>query len=366
MKILYDHQMLLLQKYGGISRYFYELICRLKKMDCIIDVQCIHNRNHYFAEYFDTPPARFYERRNLLTRAINSSFEKLNQLVVLFKLRRGYDIIHPTYYNPYLTKIKNMGKSKLVLTVYDMIQELFSDQYPESAREEKRRMIFAADHIIAISESTKRDIIRIYPEIPSDRITVIYLGTNMRKAQKQSSGLVGRYVLFVGTRQGYKNFDTFVKAMIPILEANPDLIVLCIGGGPFSAEERFMMKGYDERFKQKNCRDDELSEAYTYAQCFVFPSQYEGFGIPTLEAFACDCPVVLSNTSSMPEVGGDAVIYIDPENSKDMTEKISIVLGDETLRREMIEKGRKQLAKFDWAKIATQTLECYKKVKGNG
>ena len=111
-----------------------------------------------------------------------------------------------------------------------------------------------------------------------------------------------------------------------------------------------------------NVDDQTLSYAYSHALCFVFPSLYEGFGIPTLEAFACNCPVVLSNTSSMPEVGGDAAEYINPYDVNDMTQKIQNVLNDENLRVRMIEKGREQLKKFDWDEIAQQTIDCYKEV----
>ena len=111
-----------------------------------------------------------------------------------------------------------------------------------------------------------------------------------------------------------------------------------------------------------NLNDELLSAAYTFAECFVFPSLYEGFGIPTLEAFACECPVALSNTSSMPEVGGDAVLYFNPEDINNMYETIKKILDSEDLRRELIKKGNIQKEKFKWDEISEQTICFYKSV----
>ena len=113
---------------------------------------------------------------------------------------------------------------------------------------------------------------------------------------------------------------------------------------------------------QLNANDAVLAYAYSHAQCFVFPSIYEGFGIPTLEAFACNCPVVLSNSSSMPEVGGDAAVYFNPEKVDEIAKGIRSVLNDPQLRDQMKEKGKRQLEKFSWAKTARQTVACYRRV----
>ncbi len=135
--------------------------------------------------------------------------------------------------------------------------------------------------------------------------------------------------------------------------------LVCVGGGAFTEDELNEQSQFSKRVHQMNVDDNTMAYAYSHAECFVFPSLYEGFGIPTLEAFACGCPVILSNTSSMPEVGGDAPQYIDPSDVGDMTNKIRIVLADESLRKSMIEKGRLQLQKFNWDKTAEETLRVY-------
>lgn len=359
MKILYDYQIFRAQRYGGISRYFYELTTRIAKISgCKPEIMCIGNINYYFKK-----DKGYLTRidRGLTSKAINL----LNRFIILIKLKGNYDIFHPTYYNPYMIGRKH---GTMTITVYDMIHEIFPELLKDKTSENKKKIVHEADHIISISESTKRDILKYYNSIPESKITVIYIGTDMKKCMDIQLKVFfpEKYILFVGNREIYKNFAAFTSAIIPILKENPHLHVVCAGGGRFTHDELELMEGYNPRFHQINCDDRMLSAAYTYAQAFVFPSKYEGFGIPTLEAFSCDCPVVLSNTSSMPEVGGDAALYFDPNSIPDMTAKIRMVLEDEALRQELIEKGQKQVqsSKFNWDVIAQQTYRCYEKICG--
>lgn len=358
IKVLYDYQIMLGQKYGGISRYFFELIQRFKLSSKITPkLYCLFNDNTYFSEGKNHRGYSKIRGKNIA-----------NRFYMKFHLRLdNYDIFHPTYYDPYFL---NYNKGKLVLTVYDMIHELLPEFFSKEDKtaDNKRLLIHKADRIIAISESTKKDILRLYPEVDEDKITVIYIGSNFQKANvvKEDSRFPMRYVLFVGNRSLYKNFDKLYDSVIPILKEDENLHLVCIGGGKFTEQELIKQKEFAGRIHQMNVDDQTLAYAYSHAICFIFPSLYEGFGIPTLEAFACDCPVILSNTSSMPEVGGDAVTYINPHDVCDMTIKIRKVLNDEELRNEMRRRGRKQLEKFDWDKIAEQTIECYKEVLNEG
>lgn len=353
LKIFYDYQIMLLQKYGGISRYYFELLSRINLSDsACADAYCIGNKNAYFASYY-----------NAISNKHLRGVGILNRLVALKKLKI-YDIVHPTYYHPYILKSKY---NKLVITVYDMIHELFPQMFSKNDKtaENKKKLIYGADHIIAISENTKKDILKLYPDISSDKITVIYIGSNMVRPPVQANIILPeKYILFVGNRDGYKNFATFFRSVRTILLKDPDLSLLCLGGGRFNEAEQILIKDVAKQVVQMDVFDADLAYAYSKALCFVFPSQYEGFGIPTLEAFGCDCPVVLSNSSSMPEVGGDAVVYIDPNDEKDMHDKILQVISDANLRQQMILKGRNQLSKFNWDNIANETINCYKKVVG--
>lgn len=350
MKVLYDYQTCLNQRFGGISRYFFELTQRFEKTEGIdTKLICLFNDNAYFTK--NKSEQKPFRGRRFLNRTVT-------KLLLRFS---DYDIFHPTYYDTYFL---SRYKGKLVLTVYDMIHELMPEYFPgDETSKNKKLLIDRADRIIAISESTKHDIIKLYPDVNEDKIEVIYIGSNFKVSDvKFDSRFPDNYVLFVGNRDAYKNYANFWRSMEPIMKADETLHLVCLGGGRFKEEELERQKKYSNRIIQMNVNDKTLSYAYSHAKCFVFPSLYEGFGIPTLEAFACECPVILSNTSSMPEVGGDAVEYINPYNISDMTKKIEHVIYSDYLRENMVEKGKKQLKKFNWDDIAKQTLECYKNV----
>ena len=364
MRILYDYQALHMQRYGGVSRYYYELASNFsKRSDMDVDVVCVGNTNFYFESYFNK------KSRPVPMKGAGLMSKKL----ALMKAKKC-DIFHPTYYNPYMLGATN---AKVVVTVYDMIHELMPEHFTDDTMvvPNKKAMLYGADHIIAISESTKRDILKLYPDIPSDKITVIYIGSNMNPdviAKSAETGetnigditLPSRYILFVGTRDRHKNFKTFFEGVKPILTSDDSLHLVCIGGGAFKDSELTMFGSLAPQIEQHNATDALLAHAYHNAICFVFPSLYEGFGIPTLEAFACDCPVILSNTSSMPEVGGDAAVYIDPTSASDIEARVREVLGDSSKRDSMIALGREQLKKFNWSDIIEQTRQCYEKVLG--
>lgn len=361
IKVYYDYQIMIAQKYGGISRYYRELIQNMNP-DAQVKVRCLFSRNKYFENIFKRR-ACFINNQTALRCVMY-----LNSVYSLFAMRTC-NIIHPTYYSPYILKGLKRSKQKLVLTVYDMIHELFPEILNDKiAIECKKKMMYAADHIIAISNNTKNDILKLYPDIPEDKISVIYIGSNFGKRESLSviPILPSNYVLFVGNRDGYKNFVNFWKAMSKVLSENDNLDVVCVGGGPFTAEEKNLIGEHIDRVKQIDMNDDVLSYAYTHAKCFVFPSLYEGFGIPTLEAFACDCPVLLSNTSSFPEVGGQAAQYFDPYDIEDIKDKIEAVVADKEKRKRMIGAGREQLKKFDWKEVAQQTYNCYKEILQRG
>lgn len=364
MNIYYDYQILYMQRYGGISRYYYDLITEIEKNPLVkTEIHCKYNTNHYFVNTGDIKlsDAFFHVKPTILRRALRLYGHKVNQAVTKRCVKRA-DILHMTYYYPYALEWPDVKK---VVTVYDMIQEVFRrNDSLDFIIENKKRCIHEADHIIAISESTKKDILRIYPDVNEDKISVIYIGSSLKKSDdaKQVLTLPKRYVLYVGVRDGYKNFETLLEAMKPLLKKDDSLYILCVGGGAFTSDEKERIGVYEKRVIQMDADDRILVAAYSHALCFVFPSLYEGFGIPTLEAFTCDCPVVLSNTSSMPEVGGDAVLYCDPVNREDIQEQIRKVIYNEELRLKMIDKGRERLKLFSWDQIARQTVECYRSV----
>lgn len=348
MRIYYDYQIMLGQRYGGISRYVYEISSRLPAMGADVKLSCIHNHNYYFAERFGI---------HKLSRLSQGVFHYVNKAKRFFDIRRGnYDIIHPTYY--YANK---PSRGKFIVTVHDMTHELYEGVYAVSKRviNAKRRIIPQADRIIAVSENTKRDILKFFPGINPEIISVIYHGSSVKPVMNSEPLVPYDYVLYVGLRSMYKNFLRFTEAMKGIMSRDKDIHVFCAGGGDFTAEEISAFGEFHGRFHQAGLSNDDLTRAYNGARCFVFPSEYEGFGIPILEAFACNCPVVCANASSLPEVAGEAAEYFDPLNIDDMAGKIENVIHDEGLRARLKDSGRERLTLFDWDKAARETFDCY-------
>lgn len=361
--VYYDYQILRNQKYGGISRYYYEIYNYILGHNCgwKAKIDCYSNINHYFAPIIENKPFRHYFKGS----GRIDDLLKVNKRRAKKIIESGVDVIQPTYFDPYV--LDYITHQKLIITVYDMIYELMPEKFDgaEKIIDGKKKLIYASDHIISISESTKRDILKIYPDIPEDKISVIYIGNSFKKSDViVPYSLPDKYILFVGQRMTYKNFTNFFSGILPILKADKNMYLVCVGGGPFNLEEASMISCVKDQVIQIDANDSILQKAYRQARCFVFPSLYEGFGIPTLEAFSCDCPVVLSNTSSMPEVGGDAVLYINPKDPKDIRDKVQEVLSNNDLRDRLISRGREQLKLFDWNNIVPEILNCYENCLG--
>jgi glycosyltransferase involved in cell wall biosynthesis len=260
-----------------------------------------------------------------------------------------------------------MRKTPLIVTVYDMVHEIFSDEYVNLDKRiirNKRALLKRANHIIAISENTKKDIINIYG-IDSQKISVIYLGNSLICWNNQKRlNLPDKYILYVGHRWIYKNFDMFIKAVSKLL-IEKDLKIVCAGGSDFYHKEIELMNKLKIRNKivfQPIKNDENLSECYARAEAFIYPSKYEGFGIPILEAFANGCPVIASNTSSLPEIAKDGAIYFNPDSEKSIEFSVNKVLSNGKLRRQLISAGKKRLNNFSWDKTAEETADVYKRV----
>ena len=365
MKILYDHQIFASQKYGGISRYFYELVRELEDVsDVQYEIPLLVSNNHYisdkkFVDYIDLLPNKQFRGKYRIFRILN----KPNNI---WKLKQQkFDVFHPTYYDPYFLKF--FGKKPFVLTVYDMIHEKFSEMFPvtDKTTEQKRLLVEKATKIIAISESTKKDLIEIFGTDES-KIEVVYLGNSMfpKSDIKLGFDIPKKYLFFVGSRGLYKNFERFIKSISELLNQDNELFVLCAGGGKFSSSEMQLMSelGISKQVLQYNLDDDSLAYFYKNALAFIFPSLYEGFGIPVLESFACGCPLLCSNLSSLPEVAGKAACYFDPYSEESIKNAVMKVLDNTNLREDLMKNGYEQLNKFSWKKTAEETKNIYESV----
>lgn len=380
MKILFDHQVFSFQRYGGISRYFCELMdqftdisdlrfslgIRYSSNENLVSRKNLYNNWSNQSKFLCNSKVFPYIQKKYNVDLLN--LIQINNIESIRMLKKSnYDLFHPTYYNPYF--LKYIEKRPYVLTVYDMIHEL----YPESFSKKdpvslwKKKLIQNATSIISISESTKKDIIDLYGTDDS-KIRVVYLGNpleNITKLQEKDSFSVEKefsfeYLLFVGKRSGCKNFQFFIKCIAEYLIMAQKHVV-CAGGGFFTPDEISLFKKLDiiNKIHYVDINDSNICKLYLNARAFIFPSLYEGFGLPVLEAFSCGCPVILSSSSSLPEVGGDAACYINPESSESIMQGVKCVCSDENYRSDLIDKGFKQLKIFSWRKTSIETKKVY-------
>ncbi len=365
MKILYDHQIFTAQKYGGISRYLYELMKEFDLLEGIdTDISLLLSNNHYIATKKYTNHTNFLTEKEF--RGKQRLFNFFNKPNSIYRLKsQNFDIFHPTYYDPYF--LDYIGNKPFVLTVYDMIHEKFSDMFAplDKTSIQKRLLVEKATKVIAISQSTKKDLIELFGTDES-KIEVVYLGNSMcsNNSDNEKLDIPKKYMLFVGSRGAYKNFERFIVSVSEILNKDKDLYVICAGGGKFNAQEldSFLNLNIDEQVKQYNLDDNTLANLYKNAQLFVFPSLYEGFGIPILESFACECPLVCSDTSSLPEVAGDAAQYFNPYSEESIKDAVEIVLNSNTFQNELRQKGIKRLELFSWKQTAIETKKIYESI----
>ncbi len=362
IKVMMDCQVLTLQKFGGISRYFSLVFCKIKKTDdFLIELPGIISCNKYFSSNkFCRKEFKANSVGLKIYKFINFFYNILFSLVFMWKC----DIYHPTYYNPFLLSILPK-KIKVVITVHDMIHELFSSTHNDAIKtiEWKKKCLRRADHIIAVSNNTKRDILKIYPFIEESKISVIYHGISKSICIEKIKGLPARYVLYVGTRNSYKNFKVLVDAMNKLMLEDKNINLVCVGGGEFTQQE-IKMFGIGDRYHYYECNDDELNYIYQHAICLVYPSLYEGFGIPILEAFINRCPVVLSNTSCFPEIALNAALYFNPNDIEELVQCLSELINDDQIRNKYIDMGLKRVRAFDWDNTVAQTTEVYRSIVG--
>jgi glycosyltransferase involved in cell wall biosynthesis len=250
-----------------------------------------------------------------------------------------------------------------------MIHELYENQFSKDdpTIKHKHLSINAADAIICVSENTKKDIIKIY-DVPEEKIWVVYHGGSLNKFKffeidkyMKENLLKKPYLLYVGNRDGYKNF----LFLLNVYATNfaDDFNLLCFGGGNFNENELSLINKFNllDKVIHVNGSDYFLATLYKKAFCFVYPSLYEGFGIPPLEAMSLGCPVIASETSSIPEVVGNGGILFDPFSEEDLIRSIDSLMNNK-IRSQLILKGFQQERKFSWDKTASETLNVYKSI----
>jgi glycosyltransferase involved in cell wall biosynthesis len=352
---------------AGISWYIYNLLRQLPRIDPSNRFSVFLNERQYVDERVDLHYTR-WPAQQPLARIV------WEQLILPAQLRRQkVDLIHAMAFAGPL-----LFNGPMVVTVYDLSFLRFPRAFRPWNRwylsQFTRWSAHRARHVIAISESTRQDVIN-FLGMPSDRVEVVYCGADplfhslppeQIQAFRKQHNLPDKFVLFLGTLEPRKNLDRLLRAYAGWWQMDPDAPYLVIAGAQgwyydavlslvhsLGVAERVIFLGYVPR--------EDLPLLYNSADMFVYPSLFEGFGLPVLEAMACGVPVITSNVSSLPEVAGEAAVLIDPTDTDELRESLLSLWRDSDQRRNLAARGKKQASHFTWERAAEQTVSIYER-----
>jgi glycosyltransferase involved in cell wall biosynthesis len=363
MRVVFDYQTFSIRQYSGISRYFVELAAALGRLGGV-DARVVA----------PLAASRFLAERRGALRVSGLDVSQLEWLPmravrgvnrILFPQAARLEqpeILHETGYALHRSSPRGV---RIVTTMHDTIPERLPERFSEI--KQHRRMIRAAleraDAVICVSESTRRDVAELYGVAP-ERMTVVHLASALEPAAAGPAEDAKPYFLHVGTRYPYKNFGVLVKAFGMLGLARTHRLI-AFSSHEFTDDE---LKAMDRAGVARECvlrvsgDDAKLARYYAGATALVLPSLYEGFGIPVVEAMRCGCPVIASETSSLPEVGGEAAVYCDPLEPESLAAAMRRVAEDSALRTEMTMRGQKQAALFSWERCAQETCAVYREL----
>lgn len=352
MKVFFDHQ-IFYPRYGGASKYFVMLMKHMPQDSWLTST--LFSSNEYVKEtqLFKSYPY-FFKGQALFLEHLNRLYSKLI-------LQRGdFDVYHQTNFG--IFGLKKLGNKPMVTTYHDSNLSTI-DPHPEIVKKQAISLK-RADAIIAVSENTKKDLLNLF-NVESKKVHVVYHGIEKVDLSMLPSQKLYQfpYVLFVGRRSKYKNFDNFLEAFSIMHQKNTDVHLVCTSV-PFNENEKNEIDRLKLTQYVHHVFADEtlMKRLYRDAEFFVYPSFYEGFGMPILESWSCGCPVVLSNASCFPEIAKDAGVYFDPHSIDDMAFKMNLMLESSQLRTDMMDKGLSRLADFSWDKCAEQHMNIYRSI----
>lgn len=366
MKIFYDYKIFCKQERGGPSKYFLKLTQNLNETNVNAKIFAGFHLNKFLKENSKKNNIGFEKKLPFSNYLINTNFvPKLNKFneILSLKFIKNFkpDIIHTTYYNGSF----DLYNKPLVVTVYDLIHELFYESYGyKSPQFTKKDALARADHIICISKSTANDLTKFY-DVNPNKISITYLGVEKKNFSLSNSPVNYPYILYVGNRHKYKNFQMFLKSLLISRKILQNFKIILFGGGKLTKFEINLIRSYKidpAKFCFYEGNNNLLNVFYQNARLLIFPSKYEGFGLPILEGFLNNCPVVCSDIPAFREVANQAAEYFDPYNPVSIAESLNRVLFSDFTRNDLINKGKQRLKFFDWMKCALQTKEIYKKL----
>jgi len=374
LKILFDHQCFSRQAVGGVSRSFFELAVAINALpNEHAEIFAPLHWNEYLAERRRSSFVFGYRQTRGIFRFWNARWW-LNYASTIAKCNLNPpDILHETWYSDFRYHLR--AKTKIATTVHDLIYQVHPEWIsdPATRSQQLRASACRSDLIFCVSEFTKNDLLNWMPTLDPSRVAVVHHGVSFLGTTDADNGLPedkrhmppSPYILYVGQRASKnKNFRTLVRAFVTS-GLQTDFSLFCFGGGPFTVDEALFFKSVglrDDRILQFSGNDDALRIAYESAAAFVYPSTYEGFGLPLLEAMLHGCAVVSSSATCLPEIGGDACLYFDPFNEDSIKEALCKILSDSDLNSALKAKGRQRVTEFSWQKTASKTVFAYKTV----
>lgn len=363
----------------GIGNYTYQVAKSLRELDAVNDYSYFYG---YYSKqlfcsatqkgvFFFNPIKEFVKK----IPGLGNTARKLNGAVNYFS-RRSYDL----YFEPNFIPINIKAKTTIV-SVCDFSWKLYPQWHPKERvsyfEENFFRNITRADRIIFISDYIRKEAIKLF-DFPADKLKTIHLGFDKEIFKHYSHqelqvlrvkyNLPEKFILFVSSSEPRKNLKNLILAyskMDEDIQQNYKLVLTGVKGWNDKEIIKLLDKLKDRVTYLGYVSNTELCQLYNLATLLVFPSFYEGFGLPPLEAMACGCPVVTSNTTSLPEVCGDAAIYVEPSYVDSIAEGIYKVITNEELRKTLIQKGFANAAKFSWTKCAQEHLKVFEEAAGS-
>jgi glycosyltransferase involved in cell wall biosynthesis len=366
MRILYDHQVFSLQDAGGASRYHFELARNLQAEDGI-EIEMLMGLNNSVMPF----PALRQSHTKVFAPAtgIKPGITRyaINELLsaLVAPLRGRVDIYHPTLYRA----LPWVRRRRLVVTHHDCIHERFPQLFSNAASviQTKRKLFAQADAIVCVSASSQNDLLHFYDVAEKKTHVVPHGFTPLRVTPEelQTRGTAtdaAPYLLYVGSRAEYKNFGLLLDAFSHSGLAE-SYRLLAVGGGGFSSEEQeriasLGLSGSVSLIPKAN--DVGLARAYRGAALFIYPSLYEGFGFPPLEAMSMGCPVLVNRTSSLPEVCGDAAFYFEASGANELAASLVSTLNDSQVLMAKRKLGEQRVRLYDWRRTARSTVDVYR------
>ena len=355
LSVVFDHAIFAAQRRGGVSRYFCELASNLSAAG--IEV-AIHAPIHV------TDALRDLRSNVRVEGAYLPVFPGVtllgNVAASASRGRQRSDVAHATWY----PARRPASARVFAITIHDMIAEMYPEQVRDAARQTRLKAIAAsqADLVLCVSENTKRDVIRLLG-VDEQKIAVTPLASSIGMLQPAAFASEVPYILYVGQRAGYKNFNALADAFLASSRLRGDFRLLCFGGGPLTKQEHDLLSqapAAGPGSVQWLSGDDRLLAAvYRGAAAYVCTSLYEGFGLPVVEAMSCGCPVIASAAGSIPEVGGGAAEYAATATAEGFRTVLEALLFDSERLADLAGRGLVRSQQFSWRATAQATLNAY-------